>query len=174
MIFSLGERRLETDGDDFFVAPTAAVIGSVRLKKGASIWFGTTLRADHDVIELGENTNVQDGGVVHVDLHAPTILGDRVTVGHMVMLHSCFVGNDSLIGNGAIILDRAKIGKNVIVAANSLVPPGKEIPDGVVVMGAPAKIIRDVTEKDLALIRFSWEHYVGNALRFRKDLKVEG
>lgn len=174
MIFSLGERRLETEGDDFFVAPTAAVIGSVRLKAGASVWFGTTLRADHHAIELGENTNVQDGCVIHVDQDSSTILGDRVTVGHMVMLHSCVVGNDSLIGNGAIILDRAKIGKNVIVAANSLVPPGKEIPDGVVVMGVPAKIIREVTEKDLELIRFSWEHYVSNARRFRKDLKVEG
>lgn len=173
MIYSLGERRLETAGDDFYIAPTAAVIGSVRLKAGASVWFGATLRGDQDWIEIGENTNVQDGTVIHIEPNLPAILGDRVTIGHIVLLHSCHIGSDTLIGNGAIILDRAKIGRNVIVAANSLVPPDKEIPDGVVVMGAPAKIVREVTQKDLDLIQLSWAHYVENARRFRRELQAE-
>ncbi len=173
MIFSLEDRKLETDGDDYFIAPTAAIIGSVRLRKNASVWFGCTLRADHDLIELGENTNVQDGCVIHVEPDSPAILGNRVTVGHMVMLHSCHVGDDSLIGNGAMVLDRARIGKNVIIAANTLIPPDKVIPDGVVVMGSPGKIVREATAKDLELIQFSWKHYVGNARRFRENLVQE-
>jgi carbonic anhydrase/acetyltransferase-like protein (isoleucine patch superfamily) len=174
MIYSLGERRLTAVGDDYFVAPTAAVIGSVSLKKGASVWFGATLRGDHDLIEIGENTNIQDGTVIHSDKNSPAIIGDRVTIGHMVLLHSCHVGSDTLIGNGAIVLDRAKIGRNVIIAANTLIPPDKEIPDGVLVMGSPGKIMREVTAKDLALIEMSWHHYVENAARFKRDLKAEG
>jgi carbonic anhydrase/acetyltransferase-like protein (isoleucine patch superfamily) len=145
MIFSLGERRLKAAGDDYFVAPTASVIGSVELGHEASVWFGAVLRADHDVIRLGDNTNVQDGSVLHVSANEPCILGNNVTIGHMVMLHSVHIGDNSLVGNGAIMLDRAKIGKNVIVAANALIPPDKEYPDGVVLMGAPAKVVREVT-----------------------------
>jgi carbonic anhydrase/acetyltransferase-like protein (isoleucine patch superfamily) len=173
MIFSLGERRLKAAGDDYFVAPTASVIGSVELGHEASVWFGAVLRADHDVIRLGDNTNVQDGSVLHVSANEPCILGNNVTIGHMVMLHSVHIGDNSLVGNGAIMLDRAKIGKNVIVAANALIPPDKEYPDGVVLMGAPAKVVREVTEKDLWLIDMSWRVYVENTRKFRTDLKRE-
>lgn len=173
MIFSLGERRLETKDDDYFIAPTANVIGSVELGSNTGIWFGATLRADMDVIRIGDDSNVQDGSVLHVADNEPCVLGNKVTVGHMAMLHSCFIGDESLIGNGAQVLDRARIGKNVIVAANSMVTPDKEIPDGVVVMGSPAKVVREVTEKDLWLIDMSWKVYVENARRFRQDLKRE-
>src|SRR5690606_14171093 len=160
-------------GDDYFVAPTASVIGSVELGHEASVWFGAVLRADHDVIRLGDNTNVQDGSVLHVSANEPCILGNNVTIGHMVMLHSVHIGDNLLVGNGAIMLDRAKIGKNVIVAANALIPPDKEYPDGVVLMGAPAKVVREVTEKDLWLIDMSWRVYVENTRKFRTDLKRE-
>lgn len=173
MIFSLGERRLKTASARHFIAPSASVIGSVELGDEASIWFGATLRADMDVIRIGSNSNIQDGSVLHVSPNEPCIIGDNVTVGHMCMLHSVHIGDDSLIGNGAIVLDRAKVGRNVIVAANSLIAPDKEIPDGVVVMGAPAKIVREVTEKDLDLIRMSWQVYVENARNFRANLKRE-
>ena len=174
MIFSLGERRLKTDTDQHFIAPSASLVGSVELGDWASVWFGTVMRADHDVIRIGARTNVQDGCVLHVGDNEPCILGDQVTVGHMVMLHSAHVGDNSLIGNGAILLDNARIGKNVIIAANTLIPPGKEIPDGVVVMGAPYKIVREVTDRDLALIDMSWRHYVENAQRFCRDLQQQG
>lgn len=173
MIFSLGERRLKTESDNYFIAPTASVIGNVELGDEASIWFNTTLRGDMDLIRIGRNSNIQDGSVLHVSHKEPCIVGDNVTVGHMVMLHSVHIGNNSLVGNGAIVLDRARIGRNVIVAANALIAPDKEIPDGVVVMGAPAKIVREVTEKDLALIEMSWRAYVANARDFRANLRRE-
>ncbi|RMF12131.1 MAG: gamma carbonic anhydrase family protein [Alphaproteobacteria bacterium] len=173
MIFSLGDRRLKVHGDDYFVAPSASVIGSVELGHDTGIWFGATLRGDMDWIRVGDNSNIQDGSVVHVSEKEPCVIGKNVTVGHMCMLHSCFIGDNSLVGNGAIILDRARIGQNVIVAANSMVAPDKEIPDGVVVMGSPAKIVREVTEKDLWLIDMSWKVYVENARRFRSELKRE-
>jgi len=173
MIFSLGERRLKTASDAYFVAPSASVIGSVELGDETGIWFNTTLRADMDTIRIGANTNIQDGSVLHVSPGEPCVLGKNVTIGHMVMLHSVFIGDNSLVGNGAIILDRAQIGSNVIVAANALIAPDKVIPDGVVVMGAPAKVIREVTDKDLALIEMSWKVYVENARRFRADLVQE-
>ncbi len=173
MIFSLGDRRLKTHSDDYFIAPSASVIGSVELGHDTGIWFNATLRGDMDWIRIGNNSNIQDGSVLHVSVDEPCHLGNNVTVGHMCMLHSCFIGDDSLVGNGAIILDRARIGKNVIVAANAMIPPDKEIPDGVVVMGAPAKVVREVTDKDIALIEMSWKVYVENARRFRADLKRE-
>lgn len=173
MIFSLGERRLKAAADDYFVAPTASVIGSVELGHEASVWFGAVLRGDNDFIRIGDNTNIQDGSVLHVGFNEPCILGNNVTIGHMAMLHSVTIGDNSLVGNGAILLDRAKIGNNVIVAANALIPPDKEYPDGVVLMGAPAKVIREVTEKDLWLIDMSWRVYVENTRKFRAELKRE-
>ncbi len=173
MIFSLGERRLKTATTNHFIAPTASVIGSVELGDWASVWFGTVCRGDHDVIRIGHHTNVQDSCVLHVSENEPCILGNQVTIGHMVMLHSVSIGDNSLVGNGAILLDRVTLGKNVIVAANTLIPPDKVIPDGVVVMGSPYKIVREVSEKDLWLIDMSWRHYVDNAKRFTTDLKLE-
>jgi carbonic anhydrase/acetyltransferase-like protein (isoleucine patch superfamily) len=128
-IYTLGARCLVTAGDDFYIAPGAQVIGSVQLGAGASLWFNCVLRADDERIEIGSGSNVQDGSVIHADPGWPTIVGSGATVGHMVMLHSCVIGDESLIGNGAIVLDRARIGRHCIIAAGSLVPPDREVPD---------------------------------------------
>src|SRR5580693_7509631 len=151
-IYSLGERRLLTAGDDFYIAPGAQVIGSVILGAGASIWFNAVLRADDERIEIGAGSNIQDGCVVHCDGGTPAILGRNVTVGHMVMLHGCVIGDESLIGNGAIVLDRVRIGRHCVIGAGSLVTPDKEFPEGSVLMGAPAKVVRQVSARDLAMI----------------------
>lgn len=172
MIYQLGERRIQTIGDEFFVAPSADVIGSVRLGRWASVWFGSVLRADNDWIELGDGTNVQDGCVIHVDPGAPTLIGSNVTVGHQVMLHSCTIGDESLIGNGAIVMDRAVIGSHTLVAAGAFVAPGKVIPSGVVVMGSPARVVRELNDKDREMIRHGAEGYQANAQRFRAGLKA--
>ena len=170
-IYTLGERRLHTAGDDFYIAPGAQVIGSVVLGAGASLWFNCVLRADDERIEIGSGSNVQDGSVIHADPGAPTLVGHAVTVGHMVMLHSCQIGDESLIGNGAIVLDRARIGRHCIVAAGSLVPPDREVPDGSVVMGAPAKLVRQATAQDLAMIAQGAAHYLARMRCYRELLR---
>jgi carbonic anhydrase/acetyltransferase-like protein (isoleucine patch superfamily) len=170
-IYTLGERRLVTAGDDFYIAPGAQVIGSVVLGAGASLWFNCVLRADDERIEVGDGSNVQDGCVVHADAGAPTLLGRQVTIGHMVMLHSCVVGDETLIGNGAIVLDRARIGRHCIIAAGSLVPPDREIPDGSVMMGSPLRLVRQVTAEDLAMIAHGAAHYRARMQSYRALLQ---
>jgi len=170
MIYSLGACHLETVGEEYFAAPSADLIGSVRLGRWASVWFNAVLRADNDLIELGEGTNVQDGSVLHTDHGVPLIVGANCTVGHKAFLHACTVGEHSLIANGAMVLDGAKIGSFTIVAAGAFVPPRKVIPDGVVAMGSPAKVIREVTQKDRELLINSALHYQENARRYRREL----
>jgi carbonic anhydrase/acetyltransferase-like protein (isoleucine patch superfamily) len=170
-IYTLGERRLLTAGDDFYIAPGAQVIGSVILGAGASIWFNSVLRADDERIEVGAGSNIQDGCVVHCDTGAPTILGRDVTVGHMVMLHSCVIGDETLIGNGAIVLDRVRIGRHCIIGAGALVTPDKEFPEGSVVMGAPAKVVRQVSARDLAMIAQGAAHYQARQKLYRTQLE---
>jgi carbonic anhydrase/acetyltransferase-like protein (isoleucine patch superfamily) len=170
-IYTLGARCLVTAGDDFYIAPGAQVIGSVQLGAGASLWFNCVLRADDERIEIGSGSNVQDGSVIHADPGWPTIVGSGATVGHMVMLHSCVIGDESLIGNGAIVLDRARIGRHCIIAAGSLVPPDREVPDGSVVMGAPARLVRQATEADLAMIAQGAAHYRTRMQTYRQLLR---
>jgi len=170
-IHALGERRLQTDGDDFYVAPGAQLIGSVILRAGASVWFNAVLRADDEIIEVGPGSNVQDGSVIHADPGAPTLLGRDVTIGHMTMLHSCRIGDQSLVGNGAIVLDRARIGRHCIIAAGALVPPDREVPDGSVLMGAPAKLVRQVTAEDLAMIAHAAAQYQARLLSYKRELR---
>ena len=170
MIYSLGEKKLITSNDDFLVAPTAVVIGSVVLKTNASVWFGATLRGDNDPITIGENSNIQDGCVCHTDDSMPLNVGDNVTVGHMVILHSCSVGNNSLIGMGSTVLNNAKIGNNCLVGANTLITEGKEFPDNSMIMGSPGKVVRELTEMEVNLINLSALHYVENMKRFKKEL----
>ena len=172
MIHVLGERRLKTAGDDYYIAPGAQVIGEVVLGAGASLWFNCVLRADDERIEVGSGSNVQDGSVIHADPGTPTLIGSDATVGHMVLLHSCQIGDASLIGNGAIVLDRARIGSHCIVAAGTLVVPGAEIPDGSVVMGSPARLVCTVTEADLTMIRQAAEHYRARIPRYRAQLRA--
>jgi carbonic anhydrase/acetyltransferase-like protein (isoleucine patch superfamily) len=170
MIYSLGEKKPITSNDDFWVAPTAVVIGSVVLKINASVWFGATLRGDNDPITIGENSNIQDGCVCHTDDSMPLNVGDNVTVGHMVILHSCSVGNNSLIGMGSTVLNNAKIGNNCLVGANTLITEGKEFPDNSMIMGSPGKVVRELTEMEVNLINLSALHYVENMKRFKKEL----
>ncbi len=156
---------------NFWVAETAAVMGRVILRENASIWYGATLRGDNDPIEIGENSNIQDGSVLHTDIGCPLTVGRDVTVGHMVMLHGCTIGDETLIGIGSTILNRARIGRNCIIGAHSLVPEGKDIPDNSLVMGAPGKVVRQVTPQQVQMIAMSAHHYVENWKRHRAGLK---
>lgn len=165
MIYAIGERSPVLEGDNY-VAPSADVIGSVRLGPAASVWFQCVLRGDNDWIEIGAGTNVQDATVIHTDDRFPTRVGPNCTIGHQAFLHSCTVGEGSLIANGAMILDRARIGRQCVIAAGALVPPDKEIPDGSVVMGSPGKIVRNVTADDLAMIRRACEIYRQRARQY--------
>jgi carbonic anhydrase/acetyltransferase-like protein (isoleucine patch superfamily) len=170
MIYTLGERCIATIGEEYFVAPSADVIGTVRLGRWASVWFGAVLRGDCDWIEIGDGTNVQDGSIMHTDPGEPLVVGANCTIGHKAFLHTCTVGESSMIANGAMVMDGAKIGSYSIVAAGAFVPPRKTVPDGVVVMGSPAKVVREITDKDREMLIHASRHYVENAQRFRREL----
>lgn len=172
MKFRLGEDRVEM-ADDAWIADTAVVIGKVRLEAGASVWFNAVLRGDNELILIGENSNVQDGAVMHTDPGAPLTLGKGVTVGHKAMLHGCTVGDYSLIGINAVVLNGAKIGRNCIIGANALIPEGKEIPDGSLVMGSPGKVVRQLSEQQQQAVAAGGAHYVQNAQRYRRDLQPQ-
>jgi carbonic anhydrase/acetyltransferase-like protein (isoleucine patch superfamily) len=170
-IYQLGDKKpqLPPPGQ-YWIAPSAIVLGDVILKKNASVWFGAVLRGDNDPIVIGENTNIQDGAVLHSDPGLPLTLGNDVTVGHMAMIHSCDVGDQSLIGIGAVVLARVRIGRNSIVGAGALIPEGKEFPDGVLILGAPARVARQLGEGEIMALKGSAEHYVANWKRYVTDL----
>ena len=171
-VYNLGDVTPELPNDDeYWIAPTAAVMGRVILQKNASIWFGATVRGDNEPIVVGENSNIQDGSVLHSDPGSPLTIGANVTVGHLVMLHGCTIGENSLIGIGSIILNGAKIGKNCLIGANCLITEGKEIPDNSLVMGAPGKVVREVSPEQAAVLTASADHYVQNWKRYRRDLR---
>jgi carbonic anhydrase/acetyltransferase-like protein (isoleucine patch superfamily) len=161
-------------GNDYWVAPDASLIGRVRLMKNASIWFGAVLRGDNDWIVIGENSNVQDNSVIHTDPGQPVTVGSHVTVGHKVILHSTSVGDYSLIGMGSTLLNRSKIGRNCIVGANTLIAEGKEFPDGSLIVGSPGRVVRQLNEQQIAMLKISAEVYVQNYKRFRDGLKTVG
>jgi carbonic anhydrase/acetyltransferase-like protein (isoleucine patch superfamily) len=173
MIYTLGDRQIETAGDHYYVAPDAPVIGTVRFGIGASVWFNCVLRGDSDWIILGDGVNVQDGTIIHTDEGEPVTLGARVSVGHRALLHGCTVGESTLIANGAMVLDRVKVGSHCIIAAGALVTPGKVIPDGSVVMGSPGQIVRQVNDRDLEMIDFIAAHYMARIDQYKRDLKVD-
>ena len=172
MKFSLGERRVECRGDHF-IAHNATVIGSVTLVTDASIWFNTVVRADNDRIVIGDRSNIQDSCVLHTDEGVSLLIGDEVTVGHMVMLHGCTIGAGSLIGIKSVILNRAKIGKHCLIGANTLITEGKEIPDRSLVVGSPGKIVRQLTDEEVGMLLWNAEHYVQNYKRYQKLLQQE-
>lgn len=172
MKYRLAESQVDAHPDSW-IAPTAAVIGKVRLDAGASVWFSAVLRGDNELIHIGENSNVQDGTVMHTDMGWPLTVGKGVTIGHNAMLHGCTVGDHSLIGIGAVILNGAKIGKHCIIGANTLVAEGKEIPDGSLVIGSPGKVVRELTGQQKSMLEANAAHYVHNARRYAKDLQVE-
>ncbi|TSE25174.1 gamma carbonic anhydrase family protein [Tepidimonas aquatica] len=154
-----------------FVAEDARVIGRVTLAADSSVWFGAVLRGDTDPITVGEGANIQDGSVLHADIGVPLTVGARVTVGHQVMLHGCTVGDGSLIGIGAVVLNGARIGRHCLVGARALVTEGKTFPDGVLILGSPAKVVRELTEQEIEALRQSAAHYIDNARRFRARLR---
>ena len=171
-VYNLGDVAPELPGpDEYWIAPNAAVMGRVILKKNASVWFGATIRGDNDPI-ISENSNVQDGSVLHTDTGSPLTIGANVTVGHMVMLHGCSIGDNSLVGIGSIILNGAKIGKNCLIGANVLITEGKEIPDNSLVMGAPGKVVREVSEGQARMLAGGALHYVANWKRYAAELKA--
>ena len=169
MIYRLADRQPRIDVSAF-VAPSADIIGSVVLEENASVWFHVVVRGDNDLITIGPDSNVQDGSVLHTDAGIRLTLGRGVTVGHKVTLHGCEVGDYSLIGMNAVILNRAKIGKHCLIGANALITEGKVIPDGSVVMGSPGKIIRTVSDTERLILEGSAAHYVQNAQRYRAEL----
>lgn len=156
--------------DSAWVAGSAQVMGNVELADDASVWFGVVIRGDTEIIRIGRRTNIQDLSVLHADVGMPLTVGDDVTVGHQVMLHGCTIGDGSLIGIGAVVLNGAKIGKGCLVGAGSLVTEGKEFPDGSMILGSPAKIVRQLTPEQLEGLRLSAQHYVRNARRFEAGL----
>lgn len=172
MKYRLGEDRVET-AEGSWIADSAVVIGKVRLEKDASVWFNAVLRGDNELILIGENSNVQDGAIMHTDPGAPLTLGKNVTVGHKAMLHGCTVGDNSLIGINAVVLNGARIGRNCIIGANALIPEGKEIPDGSLVMGSPGKVVRELTPQQQQAVTAGAAHYVHNAQRYQRDLQPQ-
>ena len=171
MLYLLGDRKPVLKGDNY-VAPNAAAIGSVLMERNSSVWFSVTVRGDNDLITLGENVNVQDNSVIHTDGGIPVILERNVSIGHLVMLHGCTIRENSLIGIGAIILNRVTVGKNCLIGAGSLIPEGKTIPDGSLVLGVPGKVVRSLTPEEIAMNTWIAEHYMERAQKYREGLKA--
>ena len=169
MLYDLEDKKPKNSGKNW-VAPNATVIGDVTLEKDSSIWFNAVLRGDLENIHVGEGSNVQDGSVLHTDPGCPLKIGKNVTVGHMVMLHGCTIGDESLIGIGVVILNNAKIGKNCIIGAKSLITENKEIPDNSLVMGSPGKVIREVTEEEKKSVLANTKRYQDNWKRYSKSI----
>ena len=169
-IYALGDATPQL-GPGAWVADSAEVMGAVTLGKDASVWFGTVVRGDTETITIGEGSNVQDASVLHADIGQPLVIGRHVTVGHKVMLHGCTIGDESLIGIGAVVLNGAKIGKHCLVGAGALVTEGKEFPDGSMIIGSPAKAVRELTPAQIEGLRLSAQHYIDNARRFRAGLR---
>ena len=160
--------------DSAWVADSAQVMGNVVLGEDSSVWFGTVIRGDTETITVGRGSNIQDASVLHADIGKPLTIGDNVTVGHQVMLHGCTIGDESLIGIGAIVLNGAKIGRHCLVGAGALVTEGKEFPDGSMIIGSPAKAVRQLTPEQIEGLKLSAQHYMDNARRFRAGFKKLG
>ena len=170
MRYALDDVSMTTADEDFWVAPSAVVIGKVRLEKNASVWWNCTVRGDTDRIIIGENTNIQDGSIVHTNRGIVVTLGDHVTVGHGVILHGCTIGDRCLIGMGATILNHVQIGRHCIVGAHSLLPEGKVYPERSLILGAPARVVRELSDDEVARLADSAERYVNNWKRYRDEL----
>ena len=172
-LFSLGERRPKLLGSHHYVAHDATLVGDITLHNNVNVWFQVVIRAENDRIVIGEDCNIQDASVLHVDPGFPMTLAPRVSIGHKVMLHGCTIGENSLIGINAVVLNGAKIGRNCLIGANALITEGKEIPDNSMVLGAPGKVVRELTEQQIQGLRSSALHYVENARRFKRDLQPQ-
>ncbi len=168
MNINLGEKKLKTDGDNYWIAPNATVIGDVHLAKDASVWFNAVIRGDNEPIYVGEGSNVQDGSIIHTDPGFVCSIGKNVTVGHMAMLHGCTIGDGSLIGIGSVILNGAKIGKNCIIGSKALITEGMEVPDGSMVLGIPGKIKKTLNEEEQSMVSIGAQHYIENYKKYKK------
>ncbi len=173
MKYSLEDRHVEMRGREHFVADNAMLIGSVVLEDRSSVWFNAVLRADNDIIHIGAGANIQDGSVLHTDAGYPLTVGCNVTVGHMVMLHGCTIGDNSLIGIHSVILNGAKVGKNCLIGAYTLITEGKEIPDNSLVIGRPGRVIRAINRNEEKMLHYSADLYVQNMRRYRSSLREE-
>ena len=170
MIYTLGERQPRSKA--LFIAPDAAVIGTVELGEESSVWFGAVLRGDNEPIRIGARSNIQDGSVLHTDPSFPTTVGDGVTVGHRVILHGCTVEDGCTIGMGAVLLNGCRVGANSLVAAGALLPEGREYPPGSLIMGMPARAVRELTAEERLRVAEGAEIYVRNARRFQAHLRT--
>jgi carbonic anhydrase/acetyltransferase-like protein (isoleucine patch superfamily) len=172
-LYSLGDKRVELLGAHHFVAHDATLVGAITLEADANIWFQVVIRAENDVVRIGEATNVQDGSVLHVDPGYPLTLGRQVTIGHKVMLHGCTVGDGSLVGINSVVMNGAKIGRGSLIGANSLIAEGKEIPDGVLVLGSPGKVVRDLKPEERATLLKIADGYVERSRRYKIELREQ-
>ena len=170
-VYQLGEIRPSINSTAF-VHPDATIIGDVVIGAKASIWPNTTLRGDTETLIIGDESNIQDGTVIHADLGCPLVIGKGVTVGHQVMLHGCEIGDGSLIGIQSVILNRAKIGKNCLVGAGSLITEGKEFPDGVMILGRPARVVRELTAEEIGKLAVNCSIYVARAEQYKLEMKL--
>jgi carbonic anhydrase/acetyltransferase-like protein (isoleucine patch superfamily) len=172
-IYDLGDKQVELPAEDeYWISPGATLIGQVVLKRNASVWFGAVLRGDNEPIVIGENSNIQDGAILHTDPGSPLTLASGVSVGHRAMLHGCTIGEGSLIGIGAIVLNGARIGRNCLIGAGALIAEGKVIPDGALVVGAPGRVIRMLDEAGIAGVRATADRYVANWKRYAAQMRA--
>lgn len=171
-IYSIDDQQPLID-PSAWIAPTASVIGEVELKAGSSVWFGAVIRADNDRIVVGERSNVQDGAVLHIDEGVPLHIGDDVTIGHHAMLHGCTIGDGSLIGIKAVVMNRAVVGRNCLIGANALIPEGRVIPDRSLVVGSPGRIVRELTDDEVAALMNGSAQYVAKAALYRARLTIK-
>ena len=172
-VYSLGERKVSFHGDEWFIAENATVIGTVVMHNQSSVWFNSVVRGDSEIITIGERTNIQDSSVLHADAGIPLTLGKNVSVGHKAMLHGCTVGDGSLVGIGAIVMNNAVIGSGCLVGAGSLIPEGKNYPDGVLVLGTPGKIVRELNSEERAALLENADIYVRRSKIYREKLKPQ-
>ncbi|MBI3148802.1 MAG: gamma carbonic anhydrase family protein [Betaproteobacteria bacterium] len=173
MLYTLENHQADFHGTRHFIAPNATIIGSVILAEDASVWFGAILRGDNEPITIGRGSNIQDACVLHTDPGAPLTVGAHCTVGHMVMLHGCSIGEQSLIGIGSVILNHAVIGRHSIVGAKTLIPEGKVFPEGSLILGSPGKVVRSLRVEEIAAIEGAARNYVANAQRYLQELKLD-
>jgi len=172
-IYSIGDKRVELRGAHHYIAHDATLVGAITLEADANIWFKVVIRAENDVVRIGESTNVQDGSVLHVDPGFPLTLGRQVTIGHKVMLHGCTVGDGSLVGINSVVMNGARVGKGSLIGANTLIPEGKEIPEGVLVLGSPGKVVRELTPEERDYLLKIAAGYVERSRRYKAELREQ-
>ena len=170
-LYSIGERRVELRGEHHFIAPSASLVGSVVLENNVNVWFNVVIRADNDQVTIGEGCNIQDGSVLHVDPGYPMHLARRVTIGHKVMLHGCTIEEGALIGINSVVMNGARIGRQSLIGANTLIAEGKEIPEGVLVLGSPGKIVRELKQQEKDFLLQIAQGYIDRSRFYKENLK---